>query len=389
MDSLITLSCLSSDSRFSRSLKLSQEECLSRETSRLSLEEQNRTAREMDRAVRDKQYSPSKWVTRCSPSDVISLHVSHCETLSKEAAEHLATELLMSYSSADNDSPGSVSFFFKSRAQQQRLTDGKEAQAQKGEAAEDGNLKVIVYLHGGYWTAGVLEDCGAFFAEAVVRERLLSADVEEGESEVIVATVQYHLSPPTKMSAIVASVCDGIEFICKRFPAAEIILCGHSAGAHLAGMILSQELSAMFGVSKAKEQTRFSQVSRFLLVSGIYDLGPIQQSCVNEEAALGLTEEDVQRCSPAQSLAQLKRDLQSNKDLDVRQSQLSRFQVEIVVGQHDSPEFIRQSRMFSETCSALGITANFEVLWDYDHFSIVEALSCEGSGPLSKLRKLV
>ncbi|XP_040606051.1 kynurenine formamidase isoform X4 [Mesocricetus auratus] len=51
--------------------------------------------------------------------------------------------------------------------------------------------------------------------------------------------------------------------------------------------------------------------------------------------------------------------------------------VVVVVGQHDSPEFHRQSREFYETLHRVGLKASLQELPDVDHFDIVENLTRE------------
>ncbi|XP_069339017.1 kynurenine formamidase isoform X3 [Eulemur rufifrons] len=50
-------------------------------------------------------------------------------------------------------------------------------------------------------------------------------------------------------------------------------------------------------------------------------------------------------------------------------------QVLVIVGQHDSPEFQRQSREFYQTLRRGGWKASFEELRNVDHFEIIENLT--------------
>lgn len=47
----------------------------------------------------------------------------------------------------------------------------------------------------------------------------------------------------------------------------------------------------------------------------------------------------------------------------------------VIVGQHDSPEFSRQSREFYQTLCRGGWNASFEELHDVDHFEIIWKLT--------------
>ncbi|KAM5216755.1 kynurenine formamidase isoform 5-T5 [Hipposideros larvatus] len=133
-----------------------------------------------------------------------------------------------------------------------------------------------------------------------------------------------------------------------------IYLCGHSAGAHLAAMMLLANWTK-HGVTP--------NLKGFFLVSGIYDLEPIVHTSVN--ARLLMTLEDAQRNSPQRHLeAGLMQPVDPSCPVLV-----------VIVGQHDSPEFHRQSREFYQTLCRAGWKASFEELHDVDHFEIVWKLT--------------
>lgn len=119
--------------------------------------------------------------------------------------------------------------------------------------------------------------------------------------------------------------------------------------AHLAGPGLWSELFASTG---------------FLLVSGIYDLEPFISTSQN--APLHMTLEDAQRNSP-------QRRLEVAPAWPVGPA----CPVLVLVAQHDSPEFHRQSREFCETLLRVGCKASFQQLRGVDHFDIIENLTRE------------
>ncbi|KAF6092105.1 arylformamidase [Phyllostomus discolor] len=100
----------------------------------------------------------------------------------------------------------------------------------------------------------------------------------------------------------------------------------------------------------------------FFLLSGIYDLEPLVHTSQN--APLLLTPEDAQRISPQRLL-----------EAAPRQPADPACRVLVIVGQHDSPEFLRQSREFYQTLCRGGWRASFEELQDVDHFEIVWKLT--------------
>ncbi|KAM8786408.1 kynurenine formamidase isoform 3-T3 [Rhynchonycteris naso] len=132
-----------------------------------------------------------------------------------------------------------------------------------------------------------------------------------------------------------------------------IYLCGHSAGAHLAAMML------LVNWTKHGLMPNFKG---FFLVSGIYDLEPITHTSVN--IPLLLTLEDAWRNSPQQQLK-----------VAPKQPVDPACHVLVAVGQHDSPEFHRQSREFYQMLCQGGWKASFEELHDVDHFEIIWKLT--------------
>lgn len=102
----------------------------------------------------------------------------------------------------------------------------------------------------------------------------------------------------------------------------------------------------------------------FFLLSGVYDLEPLVHTSQN--APLLMTLEDAERNSP-------------QRQLEAARAQPAdpACPVLVIVGQHDSPEFHRQSREFYQTLCRGGWTASLEELRDVDHFEIVENLTQE------------
>lgn len=96
----------------------------------------------------------------------------------------------------------------------------------------------------------------------------------------------------------------------------------------------------------------------FFLVSGIYDLEPIMH--IPENEALLMTLEDAQRNSPQRCL-----------EVALTQPVDAACPVLVIVGQHDSPEYHRQSREFYQALRRGGWKASFEELDDVDHFEII------------------
>uniref|UniRef100_A0A2K6AIA3 Kynurenine formamidase n=1 Tax=Mandrillus leucophaeus TaxID=9568 RepID=A0A2K6AIA3_MANLE len=210
------------------------------------------------------------------------------------------------------------------------------------EAAEA--LPFFLFFHGGYWQSGS-KDESAFMVDPLTAQ---------GVAVVIVA---YDIAPKGTLDQMVDQVTRSVAFVQTRYPSnGGIYLCGHSAGAHLAAMMLLANWTK-HGVTP--------NLKGFFLVSGVFDLEPIMYTSQN--IALQLTLEDAQRNSPQLKVAQA-------QPVDPT------CRVLVVVGQFDSPEFHRQSWEFYQVLSAQTLCqgewkASFEQLHGVDHFEIVENLT--------------
>lgn len=132
---------------------------------------------------------------------------------------------------------------------------------------------VHVFLHGGFWQESSKDDAG-FPAGAFV------------SSGAVYIAVNYTLAPVARLSEIVDEISTALHWIEQHVgefggDRENIVVSGHSAGAYLAA-------SLAFDRS-------FSSLRGLVLVSGVYDLGPIAQSYVNN--ALHLAPEDVSALS--------------------------------------------------------------------------------------------
>ncbi|XP_006751818.1 kynurenine formamidase isoform X9 [Leptonychotes weddellii] len=197
--------------------------------------------------------------------------------------------------------------------------------------------RFCLFFHGGYWQSGS-KDTSAFMVNPLTAQG------------VAVVVMAYDLAPKGTLDQMVDQVTRSIAFVQKQYPCNEgLYLCGHSAGAHLASM--------MFLTNWTKHGVT-PNLKGFFLVSGIYDLEPIVYTTIN--APLHMTLEDAQRNSPQLLL-----------EAAVTRPSDPACHVLVAVGQHDSPEFHRQSREFYQTLRRGGWNASFEEIHDVDHFEII------------------
>ena len=122
--------------------------------------------------------------------------------------------------------------------------------------SRDARAPMLIFLHGGYWRSMDKSDF-SFLAEPLVARGIS------------VAMPSYSLCPEATIDEIVNDVRAAFAWLAER--ADRIHLCGWSAGAHLAAMLVAG------GMPK---------ISSVLALSGIYDLRPLQHVSMNEDLRL-------------------------------------------------------------------------------------------------------
>ncbi|EPY86773.1 hypothetical protein CB1_000299010 [Camelus ferus] len=132
----------------------------------------------------------------------------------------------------------------------------------------------------------------------------------------------------------------------------------------VAVVIVAYDIAPKGTLDKMVDQVTRSVVSvqkrypGLFLVSGIYDLEPVMHT--SENAPLLVTLEDARRNSP-----------QWHLEMAPAQPADPGCRILVIVGQHDSPEFHRQSREFYQALRRRSWEASFEELRDVDHFEVL------------------
>lgn len=137
-------------------------------------------------------------------------------------------------------------------------------------SAGDG-APLLVFVHGGYWQA--------LSAEASLY--LAPGALAQGWSY---AAVEYPIAPGGTLPAMVAACAEALADLAALGPHREVVVAGHSAGAHLAAMVA---LAAAPPLS----------VDRVVLLSGVFDLRPLVHTTVNDP--LHLDDQSAADLSPA------------------------------------------------------------------------------------------
>uniref|UniRef100_A0A8B9VMB2 Kynurenine formamidase n=1 Tax=Anas zonorhyncha TaxID=75864 RepID=A0A8B9VMB2_9AVES len=250
------------------------------------------------------QYSPSRWARRLRGDAAVQAHI---EAVTRARAS-TRTALHVPYGEGD----------------------GERLDLYLPEEPSD-TFPAFVYIHGGYWQS-LSKDASGFAALALVARGIA------------VVAVGYDTAPKgSTCCAVPSHICSWLLLF------RGIYLCGHSAGAHLAAMVLCTDWTE-FGV--------VPDIRGAVLVSGVYDLEPILHTYVND--ALNMSREVAQRNSPM---------------LCVTQAVPAACEVLVAVAQHDSPEFRRQSQEYSQALRSAGWAVSLLDLASVDHFDIIEKLS--------------
>ncbi len=192
--------------------------------------------------------------------------------------------------------------------------------------SRDGPL--AMFVHGGYWQR---LDRKSF-------SHLARGLLAHG---VAVAIPSYELCPNVTLSVLVEQVRDAAAFLALRHGRA-LLATGHSAGGHLAAMLLATDWPFTRGLPRAT-------VKAALPVSGLFDLAPLTHTSVND--ALGLDAAEARRMSPLFLPS-------------------PRLPIHAVVGGTEGAEYARQSQTIAE---AWGGT--WEAVDGKNHFSVIEPLA--------------
>jgi len=195
---------------------------------------------------------------------------------------------------------------------------------------------LLVFIHGGYWRALHSQD-SVFMAQQFTSHG------------VAVASINYTLAPQATLAHIIAQCQRAVTWLVKDaqphgIAPQQTVLAGSSAGAHLAAMLLAPAW-------QVQSQLPSQSLRGGVLLSGLYDLAPVQ------------------RCLPN---TWLKMSVEEAKDLSpIHQLPDPRLPLYVTVAEHDTDAFKRQSKDFAEACSTQGNRVIWHEALQRNHFNIV------------------
>jgi arylformamidase len=202
------------------------------------------------------------------------------------------------------------------------------------------NAPVLVFIHGGWWRSMDKSD-HSFVAPSFTRDGAC------------VVVPNYTLAPAATIPQITLQMVRALAWTFRniaRFGGdpRRITVAGHSAGGHLAAMLL-----ACLWPQHEPGLPR-DLVKQALAISPLHDLEPIRRT-PDLQASLRLTPQQVAQASPARLPAPKQGALYS------------------VAGADESEEFLRQIRLIQEAWGARRVPL-CEALPGLNHFSVLEAL---------------
>jgi arylformamidase len=213
-------------------------------------------------------------------------------------------------------------------------------------AAPDDHGPVLVFIHGGWWRA-LDKDDFSFVATAF------------NDAGITVVVPNYTLCPDAGIDDIALEMAHATAWTFRNVAtvddarARRVVVAGHSAGGHLAAMVLSARWS------KLARDLPDDLVTSALSLSGVFDLEPMRHADFLQPD-LRLTPEVVRRASPVGFAAPKRRVLG------------------VLDGADESSEFHRQARLIEAAWGTRCVPLR-ESLPGHDHFSIVSEFVRPGS----------
>ena len=201
------------------------------------------------------------------------------------------------------------------------------------------NLPVMVFVHGGAWTRMTKNDA-SYPAPTFVA------------NGAIYVALDFACIPAARVPEMVDQCRRGLAWVVRNAAAFggdpdRVFLSGHSAGAHMAGCLLTTDW-------KAHGLDRYP-VRGALLLSGMFDLHAVLLS--SRRSYVHVSAEEIAALSPMRHLHRLG------------------CSVGVITADMDSPEFKRQSRVLADALEGMGRLAFRDELFNTNHFEQPEQLA--------------
>jgi arylformamidase len=206
---------------------------------------------------------------------------------------------------------------------------------------------IVVFIHGGYWQA--LD--GSFFSHLAMG---LNAH------GISVAIPSYDLCPVVTIDDIIQQMRTATRELARL--GRRLVVSGHSAGGQLAACMLATDWP-QFDASLPEDL-----VIAAYAISGLFDLGPLVETSINN--ALHLDPASARAASP------------------LFWPPPARGSLDAVVGESESAEYFRQSRIVVERWAATGLATRFGTVPGANHFTAIAPLADPDSPMVRRLKEL-
>ncbi|AUG53130.1 alpha/beta hydrolase [Thalassospira marina] len=215
------------------------------------------------------------------------------------------------------------------------------------------NSPIHVFFHGGYWRSQDKRDY-AFIARALVAD---------GFSVVF---ANYDLCPDVTVGEITQQAIRCIAFVHDHIEdfngdRDRLSISGHSAGGQIVARLAAHDWHTEIG-----DATPFCAV---IPVSGVFDLEPLRFTSINDD--IRLTEESAADNSPMLDAVPMGPNMM------------------LVVGEQETPEFLRQSQAYAAYCSKAGLVVPVHQAWGANHFTVLEELYCKNGSLYGNLKRII
>jgi arylformamidase len=207
---------------------------------------------------------------------------------------------------------------------------------------------LALFIHGGYWRS---------------LEPSLFSQMARGANAhgIAVAVVGYDLCPQVTIAEIIDQIRHACLFLWLR-TGRRMMVYGHSAGGHLAAAMVATDWQSLYPKAPA------DLVPTAYSISGLFDLSPLVHVAMAQDLRLDAAE--------ARSVSPLFWPPPRGRVLDA------------VVGELESSEFLRQSRVIADVWEKGGAQTRYQEIAGTNHFAVLDALTDPQSGMVRRLADL-
>ncbi|XP_060525679.1 kynurenine formamidase isoform X2 [Cylas formicarius] len=275
----------------------------------------------------EKLYSPSKWSKRLSSDVIITKHLDLLNCASEKTRKSIPCALGNQY--------------------------GLEEREQYDIFGTDlpNDAPIFIFIHGGYYQEeAITHSLYSSIAEIFYKNKIKSI------------LIGYELAPKKTVTEILENLQKAlrkcIEYA-RNHKSTKVFIAGHSVGAHALATFFPE-----FRASLQKEDQNI--IKALFLIGGLYDFEPITKISANNSLKLSAETAKI-KFSPL-----------------YQKGNFENVKLYIVVGEHDSPAFVNQSRSFHLKLKEEQINSVLYILENIDHFDIMEKM-CDESFLLTQI----